>query len=74
MLDFCSISDRSVSSGRDFGPPWVSITALASLGAVEQTLRSKETLLHDMEKKNLRDISFPMLERKARIPSYISQT
>ena len=63
MLDFCSISDRSVSSGRDFGPPWVSITALASLGAVEQTLRSKETLLHDMEKKIIGFFSFLMMER-----------
>ena len=46
--------------------PWVSITALASLGAVKPTLGSKvpplETLLPDME-KNLREFSFPMMER-----------
>ena len=64
-LDFCSISDRSVSSGGTL-LPWVSITALASLGAVKPTLGSKvpplETLLPDME-KNLRDFSFPMMER-----------
>ena len=52
-LDFCSISDRSVSSGGTL-LPWVSITALASLGAVKPTLGSKvpplETLLPDMEK------------------------
>ena len=54
-LDFCSISDRSVSSGGTL-LPWVSITALASLGAVKPTLGSKvpplETLLPDMEKKS----------------------
>ena len=43
---------------------WVSITALASLGAVKPTLGSKipETLLPDME-KNLRDFSFPRMKR-----------
>ena len=39
-LDFCSILDRSVSSGGTL-LPWVSITALASLGAVKPTLGSK---------------------------------
>ena len=55
LLDFCSISDRSVSSGGTL-LPWVSITALASLGAVKPTLGSKvpplETLLPEMEKKS----------------------
>ena len=64
-LDFCSISDRSMSSGGTL-LPWVSIKALASLGAVKPTLGSKvpplETLLPEME-KNLRDFSFPMMER-----------
>ena len=39
-LDFCSISDRSVSSGGTL-LPWVSITALASARAAKPTLGRK---------------------------------
>ena len=57
-LEFCSIWDRSVSSGGTL-LPWVSITA--SLGVVKQTIGSKVPPL--IWKKNLRDFSFPMMER-----------
>ena len=54
---------------------WVSIiTTLASLGAVKPTLGCKvlplETLLPNMEKKNLRVFSFPMMERNILKPFY----